>query len=289
MAVPSAANGLVFIGSYDKSVYALDINGKLRWKFTAGERTSAALIMSEGRNAFSNTKRSWKEMPQLKNPTIYCASYDNHLYALDINGTTLWKFNCGTSVPGGIGGENGTVYAGTINGTIFAIDAKNGNEKWNFRTGGMITAGAEIKGNRVYFTSFDQKLYCLSEKGEKLWDFLTGGPIVSRPLIVGDRAFFGSSDTLFYCINTKERAVEWTRRTGFGQQAIDYAQKISNIFVEYDRKIFKVWVPETTKSHDSIVNAAEYTTKLGLDTTFAYGGFHSYGSLNKKKKDAYGR
>ena len=103
------------------------------------------------------------------------------------------------------------------------------------------------------------------------------------------RAFFGSSDTLFYCINTKERAVEWTRRTGFGQQAIDYAQKISNIFVEYDRKMFKVWVPETTKSHDSIVNAAEYTTKLGLDTTFAYGGFHSYGSLNKKKKDAYGR
>ena len=288
MSVPSAANGLVFIGSYDKSLYVLDIEGNLRWKFTAGERTSAALIMSGGRNAFSNTKRSWKEMPQFKNPTLYCASYDNHLYALDINGTALWKFNCGTSVPGGIGGEDGIIYAGTINGMLFAIDAKNGSEKWNFRTGGMITAGAEIKDNRVYFTSFDQKLYCLNEKGEKLWDFLTGGPVVSRPLIIGDRVFFGSSDTLFYCINTRERSVEWTCRAGFGQQTIDYAQKMSNIFVEYDRKIFKVWVPETTKSQQqNQINIADYTKKSGLDG-FAYGGLGSYLSKGKKK-DSYGR
>ncbi|MEK6887830.1 MAG: PQQ-binding-like beta-propeller repeat protein [Candidatus Aenigmatarchaeota archaeon] len=287
MAVPCAANGLVFIGSYDKSVYALDMNGNLRWKFTAGERTSASLIMSEGKNAFSNTKRSWNEMPQFKDPTIYCASYDNHLYALDINGTVLWKFNCGTSVPGGIGGENGTVYAGTINGTIFAIDSENGSEKWSFRTGGMVTAGAEIKDRKVYFTSFDQKLYCLGEEGEKLWDFLTGGPILSRPLIAGDKVFFGSFDTLFYCINTRERTVEWTCRTGFDLQATDYAQKMSNIFVEYDRKIFKVWVPETIKGQENALNAAEYTTKLGLDSTFAYGGLGSYVSKGKKK-DIYG-
>ena len=288
MAVPCAANGLVFIGSYDKSVYALDMNGNLRWKFTAGERTSASLIMSEGKNAFSNTKRSWNEMPQFKDPTIYCASYDNHLYALDINGTVLWKFNCGTSVPGGIGGENGTVYAGTINGTIFAIDSENGSEKWSFRTGGMVTAGAEIKDRKVYFTSFDQKLYCLGEEGEKLWDFLTGGPILSRPLIAGDKVFFGSFDTLFYCINTRERTVEWTCRTGFDLQATDYAQKMSNIFVEYDRKIFKVWVPETIKGQENALNAAEYTTKLGIDSTFAYGGIGSYLSKGRKK-DIYGR
>ena len=287
IAVPSAANGLVFAGSYDKNVYALDIEGNLKWKFTAGERTSAALIMSGGRNVFSNTKRSWKEMPRFKDPTLYCASYDNHLYTLDFNGAILWKFNCGSSVPGGIGGENGLVYAGTINGMLFAIDALSGSQKWSFRTGGMMTAGAEIKDGNVYFTSFDQKLYCLNEKGEKMWDFLTGGPIVSRPLIVGDRIYFGSSDTLFYCINAKERSVEWTCRTGFGQ-ATDYAQKISNTLVEYDRKIFKVWVPETTKSRQqNQINIADYTKKLGLEG-FAYGGLGSYLSKSKKK-DAYGR
>lgn len=290
IAVPSSVNGLVFIGSYDKNVYAFDLEGALKWKFTAGERTGAALVMENGKMIFSNNKRSWDKPPQAQNPLLYCASYDNCLYCLDTKGNVVWKFNCGTSIPGGIGGENGTVYAGTISGTIFAIDAKNGNEKWNFRTGGMITAGAEIKDGMVFFTSFDQKLYCLSENGNKLWDFLTGGPIVSRPLIVCDKIYFGSSDTFFYCLNLKERNVEWTFQTGFGfpdvfQSKID---EMKNAFIEYDRKIFKVWVPETPARSPAQINVADYTAKLGIDSTFKYGGIGSYLSKGKKK-DAYGR
>src|SRR3989344_23794 len=290
MAIPSTANGMIFVASYDKSVYALDLEGNLHWKFTPGERSSVALVMSDGKNIFSANKRSWDKEPCAKNFRLYCASYDNHLYCLDIAGYVLWKFNCGTSVPGGIGGDNSTVYVGTISGLIYAIDALSGNEKWSFRTGGMITSGAEIKDGRGYFTSFDQKLYCLSEKGEKLWDFMTGGPIVSRPFLAGNKIYFGSSDTLFYCIDAEERNVDWTFRVGFGlpDSSKSLMQNIVNVFTEYDRRIFRVWVPETAVKESPQINTADYAAKLGLDSTFAYGGLGSYLSKGKKK-DTYGR
>lgn len=284
IAVPSAVNGLVFIGSYDKSVHALDMNGNLTWKFTAGERTSAGLVMEGGENLVSPTKRSWDRMPKAGNPVIYCGSYDNHLYALSQDGRVLWKFNCGSSVPGGIGGDHGIVYAGTITGTVYAIDAFSGAEKWHFRSGGMVTGGGEIKDGRVYFNSFDQKLYCLSEDGQKLWDFLTGGPIVSRPLIVGDRLYFGSADTFFYCINIKERQVEWTFQVGFGlpDTVKSYAQNFVNALIEYDRKIFKIWRPETARASGDTVAMRNYKAP----SEFAFGGFATYASRNPYKTGA---
>ena len=290
VAVSSAINDLVFTSSYDKHIYAFDINGNMKWKFATGERTSASLIMENGKRVFSNTIRSWDKMPYAKNPLLYCASYDNNIYCLDTLGKVVWKFNCGTSVPVGIGGDNNSIYAGTVNGTFFSIDAINGLENWTFRTGGMITGGAEIKDGQVFFASFDQKLYCLSEKGDKIWDFLTGGPIVSRPLIVGDMIYFGSSDTFFYCLNLNKRNVEWTFQTGFGlpDSFQDKIQQIKNTFIEYDRKIFRVWVPENSTKSAQQVNITDYTAKLGLDSTFVYRGIGSYLSKGKKK-DAYGR
>ncbi len=288
---PAAVNDTIFVGSYDRNFYAINTDGTLKWRFTAGERVTSPLIMTEGKLLCDPNRRSWDRSPESPDITIYCPSYDNNVYAFREDGAMIWRFNCGTSPAGGLGGSNGTVYAGTISGLFFAIDAVNGIEKWRFKTGGMIASGAEVKDGNVYFTSFDQKLYCFSEKGEKLWDFLTGGPTTSRPLIVGNKIFFGSADTFFYCLDITKRSIEWTFQVGFGmtETVAAYAQKINNAFIEYDRKIFRVWVPETIGKKPSQINAADYTAKLGLDSSFTYGGTGSYLSRGGKKKDIYGR
>jgi outer membrane protein assembly factor BamB len=292
-AVPSAVNGMVFVGSYDKNLYALNLEGKLEWKYTAGERIACPLIFSEGKRLFSSNNRSWEKMPQASNPILYAPSYDNNVYAFSTEGEILWKTNCGTSVAGSAGGNNGTIYVGTINGTVYALDSFSGNEKWKFRTGGLVSDGAETSDGLVYFTSFDQRLYCLRENGEKLWDFLTGGPIIARPLIIGDRLYFGSGDTLFYCLNAKNRAVEWTFQVGFGlsESLKPKLEQVTNALVEYDRKVFRVWKPETKTSSTSPAMLSGY----GIPKGFAFGGEHLYSFSSpyksnnsyKNKRDIY--
>ncbi|MEK6887874.1 MAG: PQQ-binding-like beta-propeller repeat protein [Candidatus Aenigmatarchaeota archaeon] len=289
--VPSAVNGLIFVGSYDKNLYAFDMDGAIQWKFIAGERIYSPVIFENTRPLFTRQLRSWHKMPEAENPLLFSPSYDNNLYAFGIEGNVLWKFNCGTSLTPWIGGGNGIIHCGTISGYVYAIDI-TGVEKWKFRTNGMVYGCSAVKNGNVYFTSFDQKLYCLSETGEKIWDFLTGGPIGRPPSIVGDKIYFGSSDTFLYCLNIEKRNVEWTFRCGSGlPNSHINMTKVANILAEYDKKVFRAWVPETGVKNSEPAKFANYDGKLGLDNTFAYGGLSAYSSktdyTNRGKKDAY--
>ena len=223
-------------------------------------------------------KRSWDAIPKAENPVLYSASADNNLYALNQKGEIIWKFNCGSSFFTIVTGDNGTVYVGSITGHIYAVDAATGRQKWNFRTGGMMTGGVALKDDRVYVNSWDQKIYCLSTNGEKLWDFLTGGPIVAEPLIAGNKIYFGSADTFFYCLDAEKRTVEWTFQCGFGMPDILKTKitDIVNTFTDYEKKIFKVWVPETKAAHAGGSSMQNYNLPAG----FSFGGEQLYSSSN---------
>ncbi|HLD85259.1 MAG TPA: PQQ-binding-like beta-propeller repeat protein, partial [archaeon] len=278
-------NGLVFASSYDKHLYALDMDGNLKWKFAAGERIVGPMVCSGKDVIFSNNKRSFDKMPYAKNPVVYFGSYDNYLYALGVDGKELWRFNCSSCVPGGIGFHEGIVYAGTISGRLYAIDS-SGKEKWNFLTGGMVVGGAEVSGENVYVASFDQKIYCLNKNGEKIWDFLTGGPISSRPLIIGNKLYIGSADSFLYCLNIDKRSVEWTFQVGMAPSSV-FAKAVGgfiNAFAEYDRKIFKVWVPETTRGKIQGAVLQNYSAPQG----FEFGGEQVYKS-NSSLSDYFGK
>lgn len=277
--IPSVVNDTIFIGSYDKNVYAIGMNGKLKWKIITGGIVGSPLIFSENKVLFTSYKRSWKEAPKAKNPVLYFPSADNNLYAVDDNGNVIWKFNRGSSFVISVGGDNGIVYVGSVSGYLYAIDALSGQEKWNFRTGGLITSGVVVHDEKVFLTSWDQKIYCLSESGEKVWDFLTGGPIAADPLVIGNRVYFGSDDSFLYCLNIEKRTVEWTFRCGFGlpNAMQNKIKQLMNAFTEYDKKIFKVWVPETRKGSTKQPVMENYQFPKG----FEFGGQQVYKSTHQ--------
>ena len=296
VATPSTVNDMVFVGSYDKSVYAFDLDGNMKWKFTGGERTSSPVILDGGKLVFDHSRRSHEKSPFAKDPQLFCGSYDNHVYSLDIDGSMRWKRNLGTSVPGGIGGDKGVIYTGSISGKVFAIDAFDGRERWNFLTGGMITGGIQEKDDNIIFGSFDQNIYCLSASGEKRWSFLTGGPIVSMPLIAGNKVFVGSVDAFFYCIDIKDRSVSWKFQTGFefSEKLKTFAKSFENIFTDYDRKIFKVWKPETAAARAvEVPGMTGYNIPQGFsfagESVYKATGTYKSEPQNKPKKTPYSR
>ena len=74
---PAVVDGVVYAGSDDYSLYALDaVTGDLRWSFATGDVIRSTPTVADGR--------------------VYFGSNDNHLYALDAaTGTELWKYDTG--------------------------------------------------------------------------------------------------------------------------------------------------------------------------------------------------
>lgn len=97
-----AADRTIYAAS--RKLFALNVDGTIRWSYTAGngEYYASPSVGGDG--------------------TIYVGSTDKSLRAIRPNGTLLWSYQCGGVVEEApvIGGD-GTIYAGAGDGKLYAI------------------------------------------------------------------------------------------------------------------------------------------------------------------------
>ena len=102
---PAVAHDLVYVGSDDGWVYALNMyNGELNWSFeTQGQVKSSPLVYGD---------------------MLFVGSYDNKLYALNaITGSHIWNFTTDDDVEGSPSFWKGTVLIGSYDSTLYALNA----------------------------------------------------------------------------------------------------------------------------------------------------------------------
>jgi len=138
---PAVAGGVVYFPAYDGNFYAVDASdGKLKWKFkTGGERRFAAKHL-HGVQPVAETMPdpfdSYLSSPAVLSGTVYFGSGDGNVYALNAeSGALNWKFQTGDIVHASPAIADGTVFIGSWDSFFYAIDAKTGQEKWRFKTG----------------------------------------------------------------------------------------------------------------------------------------------------------
>ena len=178
---PAISSGMVYFGSYDDHLYALDAgSGQEKWKFKTGDGI-------------------WSP-PAISGGVVYFGSYDNYLYALDAgSGQEKWKFKTGARVYSSPAISGGVVYFGSLDSHLYALDAGSGQEKWKFDAGSGFYSSPAISGGVVYFGSNDGHLYALdASSGQEKWKFKTGDGIWSSPAISGGVVYFGSTDGHLY-------------------------------------------------------------------------------------------
>src|SRR5580692_5681627 len=92
---PAAANGVVYVGSNDNNLYALDATtGALLWRYAA----------------FYYVQPS----PAVANGVVYVGSQDANVYALNAStGARLWSYATGSVVESSPAVSNGVVYVGS--------------------------------------------------------------------------------------------------------------------------------------------------------------------------------
>ena len=77
-------------------------------------------------------------------------------------GTPVWEFETGVYVYSSPAiGSDGTVYVGSYDGKLYAINGKSGVKLWEFETGNVDSSPAVGSDGTVYVGSNDNKLYAI--------------------------------------------------------------------------------------------------------------------------------
>ena len=104
-------------------------------------------------------------------------------------GDLIWEFRTESYVTSSPAiGADGTVYVGSDDRKVYALDGKIGANQWKFRTGSYVASSPAIGADgTVYVGSKDHKVHALDGKtGAKQWEFQTGVDVYSSPAIGAD-------------------------------------------------------------------------------------------------------
>jgi outer membrane protein assembly factor BamB len=197
---PAIAGGVVYVGSGDHNVYALDAaSGKLRWKFTTGNVVHAS--------------------PAVSNGTVYIGSWDRYFYALDArSGTLKWKFVTGddrniynqVGIAGSAAVAGGMVYFGCRDSKFYALDARSGRLVWRHdEHGSWVIASPATDGDTVYYTTSDSKrLMALDVRtGSLRFAVPYDAFAYSSPALANHTAYFGTFAGRLYAVDTRSGRV----------------------------------------------------------------------------------
>jgi outer membrane protein assembly factor BamB len=222
---PAVADGMVYIGSTDGALYALDRDrGTLRWKFATHGRVVSSPAVGGG--------------------VVYINSYDGNLYALDAaTGRLKWKFQTegerrfeGTHLHGSQPAAetmpdpfdvylsspmlwHGAVFFGSGDGNIYALDAASGALQWKFKTGNVVHASPAIADGTLFIGSWDSYFYALdTTTGTEKWRFKTGDDpdihnqvgIQSSAAVLDGVVYFGCRDSHLYALDASTGRALWS-------------------------------------------------------------------------------
>lgn len=243
-ASPAVVDGVLYIGTYDRRLLALDAEeGTERWSFETEGAVGGSAAVVDG--------------------IVYIGDEAGFLYAVDAeSGVELWRVDVGGSLytaspvvvdgliylTSGAGGtapayHDGVVYVGGDGSVsrsplrllaldvasgqerwrhdvgengLFAFDAITGEERWHFRTFAPIyNSSPAVTEGAVYVGSKDGTIFAVDvETGQERWQMATRKAIYSSPAVVDGVLYVGSTDGFLYALDAATGSLKW--QTGIG-------------------------------------------------------------------------
>jgi serine/threonine protein kinase len=192
---PAVFDGNIYIGSEDKRLHVVSArSGKVVWTYYTDGPVRSSPRIAEGH--------------------VFFGSDDGYLHAVNLNtGRMVWRFEMADPVRSTPFVMNELVYAGCETGDYYAVDFR-GTLKWRFRAKRAITSSTTGTQQAIYFSSMDGTLYALDPRnGWVLWRFRLGKASISTPCVVDDIVFVGAADGFIYAVETKTSKELWRFRT----------------------------------------------------------------------------
>lgn len=188
------------------SLYALTTTGEVIWEFD------------------DPTEKIFGEPTVAQDGTIYCASWDDYVYAVNADGTLKWKYQTdGAIAPLAsptLGTDESVVYVGSGDpnedegGTLYAINSE-GTLEWSQQLSNMRVSGPVVGPNGNIYACASSRVHCLSPAGSTLWqsDENTSGSLC--PALSSDGIVYAGTgqDGKLYAIDASDGSTLWSYQT----------------------------------------------------------------------------
>jgi outer membrane protein assembly factor BamB len=176
-AAPAISDGVAYIGDYSGTMSAVRIDdGSIKWQSDSqGTGVAAGAFYGTAAVAFGR---------------VYAGSKDGRVYSFNKEtGDLAWSQTIGGEVyAGAVAADTPnsppSVYFGTYGGSSFyALDARDGSERWSADVGGSVIGAGSLIGETVYVASLDKtETYAFNvANGDMMWKFKDGAynPVIS--------------------------------------------------------------------------------------------------------------
>jgi serine/threonine protein kinase len=193
---PTVANGVVYIGSYDHNLYAINAaKGNFLWKYP----TEGGIVSK----------------PVLDDANIYFGSEDRRLHVISARlGQISWTYYSNGPIRSSPHLAEGHVFFGSDDGFLHAVNTYSGRRAWQIDAGAPVRSTPLVDHDQVYFGAESGDFFCADFKGKIRWRFKAKRAITSSPVIINGVLFFGSVDATFYAVDAKTGWVIWRYRLG---------------------------------------------------------------------------
>ena len=133
------------------------------------------------------------------------------LHAFNTDGSIKWTFpaaNWIDSTPAV--SSDGTIYVGSWDNKIYAIDSDNGDKIWEYETNSYVVASPAIGADgKIYVGSKDSIFYAFENNGSVAWEYFAGQPISSSAALGQDGTIYFEMKKTFHAVNPDGTA-KWT-------------------------------------------------------------------------------
>jgi len=267
---PVVDNGIVYVGTYSGKIYAYNTdNGNLLWEYPSdgyvqgiigglsiyngvmyfgaigGVVTALDITNQQVIWQYDTTDTLWAS-PCLEGDTLYVASYDKNLYALDVvTGKEKWAepFQAKGPIITAPVFNNGVIYIGSLDRSLYAIDQATGNLIWSFPSESNAGNSPEnwfwatpvINNGFIYAPDMDGYVYILDAgTGALISNIDLGSPVSSSPVLLNGKVIVATQEGSIYAIDPGNQSSTLIKSLGLkvisalsGSEGIVYVHTIS--------------------------------------------------------------
>ncbi|MEU2712285.1 serine/threonine-protein kinase [Streptomyces sp. NPDC007205] len=204
---PLVHDGTVYVWQ-DARLRALEARtGEERWSYPVGEAASCGGVPVR--------------LAPAPDGYVYVSAGTRVLAIEAASGMVRWHFEAPAvflSPPAFTPGPavtGGGVYLADYLGTVYALDATDGRDRWRIATEARSSVDPVLVAAGHVHVGSGKGLYTLDAvTGTPKWRFQAGGDVVGAPAVAEGRIHFGSTDHLLYTLKADDGRLRWKLATG---------------------------------------------------------------------------
>jgi outer membrane protein assembly factor BamB len=200
---PVAVGGTVYVGATDGRLLALDAaTGRVRWAYDLHGRINSS--------------------PSVVGRLVCITTYSGAIGCLHRgDGTRAWvqyfkrdAFRW-ESFYSSASSDGRRLFAVARTGRLVALDVRNGDTLWSYRTGALTYATPAVAAGRVFAVDLDGDVVALrAGDGKRLWSTHVSGRILAPALVVGRLVFFSTLSGRTFAARTDDGRIVWQLAAG---------------------------------------------------------------------------